>query len=180
MLKKLFKPKEYRVLTAGEILILKSVFNNGINYDNVKIYNSCYLPFGMQNCDVAMSPNGHIYFDSKHFLDDFSTAPAYIKIWFVHEMTHVWQHSLGYNILLNGFITAISGKYYNREAYCYNNQCEILEFNKFSFEQQAEIISHYYGAKFLNITKYKESILYYEAILKKFLENQKDKNLLPK
>jgi type VI secretion system secreted protein VgrG len=180
MLKKLFKSKEYRVLTDGEISMLKSLFNDGINYQDVKIYNSGYLPFGMQNSDVAMSPNGHIYFDSKHFIDDFSVANTSTKMWFMHEMTHVWQYNLGYNILLNGFITAISGKYYNSKAYCYDNQCEVLDFNKFSFEQQAEIISHYYGAKFLKVTKYQESLSYYEATLKEFFLNQKNKNLLPK
>lgn len=180
MLKKLFKAKAYRVLTDGEISMLKSLFNDGIRYEDVKIYNSSYLPFGMQHHDVAMSVNGHIYFGSKHFSEDFSISSNSTKMWFIHEMTHVWQHGLGYNILLNGFLTAISGQYYNSKVYCYDNQCEIIDFNKFSFEQQAEIISHYYGAKFLKVTKYQESLSYYEATLKEFLSNQKNKNLLSK
>lgn len=180
MLTKLFKPKEYRFLTNGEILMLKLVFNDSIKYDTVKIYSSSYLPFGLQNEDTAISPNGNVYFDTKHFKEDFSLSNSTIKIWFIHEMAHVWQYSLGYNILLNGFITTISGKYYTNKAYCYNHICEVIDLNQFSFEQQAELISHYYGAKYLNVAKYKESILYYESILKKFLLNPKDKNLLPK
>lgn len=172
---RLFK-KRYRQLTNNEIEMLKLIFSDSIEYDKVKIFKDKYLPF--QNKNIAMSPNGNIYFDEKHHQDDFSISSNSNKMWFIHEMTHVWQYQNGLNIINNAFGVLFRGGYKNKSAYCYDHECKSDEFCSLNFEQQATIIEDYFAAKYLNISKYIERLPYLENILKDFLKNPKDKNLI--
>lgn len=172
---RLFK-KRYRQLTNNEIGMLKLIFSDSIEYDKVKIFKDKYLPF--QNKNIAMSPNGNIYFDEKHHQDDFSISSNSNKMWFIHEMTHVWQYQNGLNIINNAFGVLFRGGYKNKSAYCYDYECKSDEFCSLNFEQQATIIEDYFAAKYLNISKYIERLPYLENILKDFLKNPKDKNLI--
>lgn len=52
----------YRPMTAGEIRMARALFQNAINYSAVKVYNGDYLPFGLQNGRVAMTPDGNMYY----------------------------------------------------------------------------------------------------------------------
>ncbi|MBD3844008.1 MAG: type IV secretion protein Rhs [Campylobacterales bacterium] len=173
---KLFN-KRYRNLTIGEIDMLKALFSDSINYQNVKIYKDKFLPF--QKTNVAISPNGNIYFDEKHHKDDFSLSSNSDKMWFVHEMTHVWQYQNGCNIIKNALKFFLKGQYKNGQIYCYDNECKIKQFCEFNLEQQATIIEHYFGAKYLGIGKYISKLSYLENNLSEFLKNPKDKTLIP-
>ena len=62
---------------------------------------SAVLPI-LQPDDVAMTPNGEIYFNPKHFKEDFALGAFSDALWFMHEMVHVWQHQLGYPVRLRG------------------------------------------------------------------------------
>lgn len=168
--------KRFRNLTSGEIDILKPIFRDSIDYHAVKIYKDRYMPF--QNKNIAVSPNGNIYFDSKHHQDDFSISSNTDKMWFVHEMTHVWQYQNGFKIFKNALKLSLQGLYKNKKVYCYDHKCAAEHFCRFNFEQQATIIEHYFGAKYLNIGKYADKLPYFENILDVFLKNPKDKNLV--
>jgi hypothetical protein len=51
-----------RLLTPGEIGLAKTVFGGSIIYGKVWVHHGSYLPFGLQNRNTAMSPNGELYF----------------------------------------------------------------------------------------------------------------------
>ncbi|MFR3779495.1 MAG: hypothetical protein ACLTW6_13635 [Enterobacter sp.] len=51
-----------------------------------------YLPFNLQPVDVAMSPNGEMWFREDTYSPDFSLEKLLDKKHlFMHEMMHVWQ-----------------------------------------------------------------------------------------
>ncbi|MFL6706775.1 MAG: Rhs element Vgr protein [Massilia sp.] len=91
-----------RALTAGEKALAARVFGAAIDYAKVRIFSRRYIPFQPRNC--AMTPNGSLYFHRSCHLADFSTARLADQHWFIHEMTHVWQHQLGYPVRLRGAV----------------------------------------------------------------------------
>lgn len=134
MNKKLPNP---RMLTSGEINLCQTVFDNNINYSNVKIYHESFFPFGMQPDDVAMAPNGNIYFDPDGSLYelDFSKADIHAKALFIHEMTHVWQHQQGVNVRLRGAI---------EREYKYLPLTPEKKFKEYKIEQQGDIVRDFF------------------------------------
>jgi hypothetical protein len=99
-------------------------------------------------------------------------------MWFIHEMTHVWQYQNGFNLIKNALKLLLGGKYKKNKAYCYDDKCISKNFCTFNFEQQATIIEHYFGAKYLSIGKYADKLPYLENILSDFLKDPKDKALI--
>ena len=171
-----------RPLTSGEIAMAKLVFKDSVNYSKVKVHKEEYLPFGLQDDDTAMTPNGEMYFNPMQgFKEDFSVEKPVIRIWFMHEMVHVWQYQLGYWVRLHGLGMAISGGYTGGSAYKYdsaeNNSKTLPDFN---MEQQGDIIAEYFGAKFLNNEKYLPKLPFFERVLNEFLRSPKNADLLPK
>ena len=136
-----------RSLTGGEMLLAKKVFKEGIRYERVKVYNRSYLPFGMQSREVAMTPNGSLYFREPHYRDDFSAEPGRIQHWFIHEMTHVLQHKIGMNVRMRGAFSWIAS--YN---YSLPPDKKLSDFN---MEQQASIVSDYFCLIYLGLSEFK-------------------------
>ena len=174
-----------RKLTPGEIKMCRPIFKDSIFYSEVRIHNGEWLPFGMQDDHTAMVPNGELFIPIAEFKEDFSISNPHDKIWFVHEMTHVWQWNRGYRGRLKakgalyGFISS-SSKGGERWVYGYYYQDnKDKKFSEFNMEQQAEIISHYYGAKFLKDSNYISRLSFLEKILDKFLKEPKYVALLP-
>ncbi|QKJ87880.1 Type IV secretion protein Rhs [Paramixta manurensis] len=98
------KEGSLRLITLGEIAMAKRVFGNSIAYNRVWIHCDSYLPFGMQNPDYAMTPNGELWFREKMYRPDFSsiTVRTEMKWIFIHELGHVWQHQTGQWVRLRG------------------------------------------------------------------------------
>lgn len=183
-----------RYLTAGEIALSKLIFNNSINYSKVLIKRGGLL--GLPNSTKnAMTPFGEIHLPEESFLSikDFSVSKeASDRIWFIHEMAHVWQHQLGYNNFGAGLEIGIRGGYTSEsKAYDYDLLCDDQDkkLNQFNMEQQGEIISHYYDAVYLTNfpnhdlpISHKKNLAQLAAlkkVLQDFLNNPSDKNLLP-
>jgi hypothetical protein len=88
-----------RSLTPGEERLARHVFGSSINYRNVKIYE-------VRAGDYSMTPFGSIYFEQTSYEADFAgtnfNAPPNLAaaVLFVHEMVHVWQHSVGLSVVL--------------------------------------------------------------------------------
>lgn len=169
-----------RRLTAGEIAMARLVFSDSIDYSKVKVHKGEYLWFGMQPDDTAMTPNGEIYFNERHFLEDFSSARVGLQQWFMHEMTHVWQFQLGYPVKLRGAIRV--GLSY---AYELIQGRELADFN---MEAQGNVLADYFLLKFKASpgSMYEEryasdarALSLFEAVLAKFLLNPKDPTNLP-
>ena len=130
-----------RPLTAGEVALVRLVFGDAIAYQRVRIHNRCYLPFGLQPVNCAMSPNGHVYFHPRRFVPDFSVESHRLQHWFMHEMTHVWQHQLGYPVRCRGALRL--GLDY---AYRLAPGKRLCHYN---MEAQGDLLADYFALKFL-------------------------------
>lgn len=181
-----------RPLTEGEIAMARLVFKDSINYSSVRIHNEEYLPFGFQNDDTAMTPNGSLYFNPQKFILDFSVENEQEKIWFMHEMVHVWQYQLGYSVTWHGFWIAVTGGYIGGRAYRVDrsdykdpndSSKDSPDLHKtlpdFNMEQQAVIVSEYFGAKHLGDQGLSYNLPFYERVLKEFIRSPKNAALLP-
>lgn len=94
-----------RALTPGECAIARTVFGGAVEAGRVRVFRRCYLPFGLQPRGTAMAPDGAIYFHPTRFRADFADpARPGAQRWFVHEMTHVWQHQLGFPVKWRGAV----------------------------------------------------------------------------
>lgn len=107
------------------------------------------------------------------------------KIFFVHEMTHVWQYQLGYSPFLNGIIIALKGGYINNKAYEYPSKVQSNQgLSDFNMEQQGSIIADYFIDTTNNHTSprphpYTKGMPLIDSILKEFKNNPSNKQLLP-
>lgn len=125
-----------RPLTTGEISLARSVFCHGIDYSRVEIHHGSYFPFDLQSEQVAMAPNGSIYFMTELYRDDFFHEDPRGKHLFIHEMAHVWQYQMGMNVRMRGLVSAIVSYKYSSPHY--------KTLRDYSLEQQASIIADYY------------------------------------
>jgi hypothetical protein len=120
--------------TEGEIALARSVFGEAIDYARIRIVAGRWWPFQTRN--MAMAPNGNIYFppDGPLWSADFAAEPLHLQGLFIHEMTHVWQAQKG-------------GRWYlplMRHPFC--RYCYPLvpgrPFRRYGLEQQAEMVRH--------------------------------------
>lgn len=153
------------------------VFGAAIDYTRVRIFNRCYLPFGLQPANCAMSPNGSIYFHRSCFLANYAAADPLARHWFMHEMTHVWQHQLGYPVRLRGAIRiGLSYAYALRDGATLSN---------FNMEAQGDMLADYFALKFLRLPavmrrpQYAGALALYESVLAAFLAAPGDRRNLP-
>lgn len=133
-----------RTLTSGEVTLAKRVFKDSIDYSTVKVHNEKYLPIQPNNS--GMTPNGEIYVAGAeaYFADYSSTDDPYLRAFFVHEMTHVWQYQLK---ILNPISSAIAESFRNffdyPKAYDYE-LAPAKDLLAYRIEQQAQIVEDYY------------------------------------
>jgi len=77
-----------RSLTEGEISLLKGVFGNGLNYDDIRI------DVGGIPASKDKGPTAITHYDTMRFpepSEDFSLEGVRGRAWLVHEAVHVWQ-----------------------------------------------------------------------------------------
>jgi len=171
---------EYRELTAGEIAMAQPVFKDSINYGKVKVYHKVLIPVIQNITKNIITPWGDLYCTDANFSEDYSAEKdPDKKIWFIHEATHIWQYQLGYNVAWEG-IKAIGG-YLDGSVYYYDyTKSTINTLPDYNFEQQAEIISHYFAAECLMDKRYLKRSPFLKSVLKDFLRSPQNANLLPK
>jgi hypothetical protein len=121
-----------RFLTPAERGLAGSVFGAAVDYDSVRIANRKWAFF--QPKRVVMAPRGTIHFHPHGdlYCDDFCGAGLTDQGLFIHEMTHVWQHQSGINLILR------------RHPFCryrYTLQPG-WPLTRYGIEQQAEIVRH--------------------------------------
>ena len=134
------------------------MFGNSIDYDKVRIYDRKL--FSKQGDTMAIAPNGSIYFAPKVYKKDFSLASDISKHFFIHEMTHVWQHQNGQTVALRAIGEHILFEYSNKiglgdGAYVYklDQRKNLLDYG---IEQQASIVADYWAMKNGFIDKVKQ------------------------
>ncbi|WP_426816923.1 hypothetical protein ACP3TC_17515 [Winslowiella sp. 2C04] len=172
-----------RHLTRGELEMAKSIFKTAIEYNRVRVHHGSYFPFGLQNKDTAVTPNGEMYYPTLIYKHDFSQAQVQEKWLFIHEMAHVWQHQMGMNVRTRGLISWAVEYRYSLPPY--------YTLADYAMEQQASIIADYYTLKYLGINLWLEVKLFtgiigsdlmakYERVLSRFLNDPTDKSSLLK
>ncbi len=126
-----------RPLTLAERDLAQSIFGGAINYDVVTVHHKKWWWF--QPKQVAMSPNGGLYYNPKGnlYCDDFCAAHIVDQGLFVHEMTHVWQHQ-------RGVILPLARHPFCRYDYSIKPGWRL---ERYGIEQQAEIVRHYFMLK---------------------------------
>lgn len=125
-------PRE-RPLTEGERQLAASVFGKALDTHAITVRGRRWWIF--QPRRTVMAPSGHIHFHQRcpFYHDDFSKAPLHLQGLFIHELTHVWQHQSGRNVVFSRgpfatyrYLPLIIGK----------------RFEDYGIEQQAEIVRH--------------------------------------
>lgn len=61
-----------RRLRIGEIYLASSLYHYSIHYNKVWVHLESYLPFNLQPANIAMAPNGEMWFRQDNYEDDFS------------------------------------------------------------------------------------------------------------
>lgn len=109
------------------------MFGAAIDFDKVRVHRG--KAYFFQPPNVAITPNGQIYFPPPSYRDDFSTNLA-DAAWIIHELTHVWQHQQGMWVRLRGML--------NRN-YRYGDLSKTrLNFMKQGVEVQATVVEDCY------------------------------------
>ena len=99
------------------------------------MHNAGYFPFGLQNDNTAVTPNGEIYFTQRIFVKIIQESAGF-QHWFIHEMAHVWQYQMKMNVLLRGTMSWAATYEYSLPNY--NTLAD------YGMEQQASILADYF------------------------------------
>jgi hypothetical protein len=177
------RPKRGRPLTSGEIAMARLVFADAIDYSRVAVHDRGYFPFGLQHRQTAVTPNGSMYFPKDCFEEDFSARGIGSQMWFMHELTHVWQFQLGYWVKMRGAIRV--GLAY---GYTLAPGRRLADYN---MEAQGNIIADYFalgfrgseGRRHLYEHRYRAhpgALALYEAVLADFLDDPANRSHLPR
>ena len=108
-------PGGVRLITMGEIALARSLYGYGLRYNKIWVHRESYLPFNLQPIDVAMSPNGEMWFREGTYSHDFSMDILEKKHRFMHEMMHVWQAQHGMFVRTRGLFSRFADYSYSLE-----------------------------------------------------------------
>ncbi len=132
-----------RALTDAEIALLRPLFGDSIDYAAVRIVHARFLPF--QDDDTFMTPQGSIYAPGPLFVEDFAATDVgpWRQAMYVHEMTHVWQHQRGIDVIAGALdeLARTDGDYRRAYAYTLAPGRDLLDY---SLEQAATILEDYF------------------------------------
>jgi len=154
-------PGGIRQLTIGEIALAKTLYGYSIRYHQVWIHRESYLPFNMQLDDVAMTPNGEMWYREGTYSPDFSLEKELAKKHlFMHEMMHVWQTQKGMFVRTRGLFSGIADYTYSLDK---------SDLFHYGLEQQASIVSDYWLLKYYGLTENEHFLKYRDLHLKETL-----------
>ncbi len=130
------KPGGVRLITMGEIALASSLYGERLRYNQIWVHRESYLPFNLQPVDVAMSPNGEMWFREDTYSHDFSMeVDVQKKHRFMHEMMHVWQAQHGMFVRTRGLFSRFAD---------YSYSLDKADIWHYSLEQQASLVSDYW------------------------------------
>ncbi len=89
-----------RPLTAAEAALATSVFGDALDPAWVSVRRRKW--FWLQPRHITMAPDGHIWChpEGTAWQPCFAAHGLLVQAFFIHEMTHVWQHQSGINLIL--------------------------------------------------------------------------------
>lgn len=124
-----------RRIGPRELAEAQPIFRTKINYNAFWIIKGKYFAFQPNN--VAMAPDGDIYFPDQIYQDDFTITVSSMAL-LLHEMTHVWQVQSG--------VWLISRRLWEGGDYDYElDPAKALD--DYKVEEQGSIIEDYYRIK---------------------------------
>lgn len=181
-----------RPLTPGEIQMAQSIFGDAIDYSLVRVHLGVYDP----SRNLASAAGNVIHYPTDRYSEDFSRGDGLDEIVdkiakriFIHEMAHVWQYQSGYigtaeynkhaKELWSSHAHELDGLCGCYPAYAYNSE-KPKPLWRYSLEQQAELISHYFAFAKLEDYQYADRQFFLQDVLKDFLRNPRDRNLMPR
>lgn len=139
-----------RSLTAQEIALAKQVFADQIDYEQVRIWNTPFLPW--QPVGMFMAPNGEIYVNPENYSLNYALESQIYQAVFIHEMTHILQYQQGKFVLFWGALLQsayyLSFKRYNPYRYHLKKS---KKFSDYNIEQQGDIARDIFLGKIPNI-----------------------------
>ncbi len=175
-------PSHERRLTRGEIEMAQLVFGDAIDYSLVRIHNHGYwMLFGMQPEDTVVAPNGEIYFPKDLYFHDYFSGDLRNQQLFIHEMTHVWQYQLGYNVKLVRVPRPNMSYDYVLD--------DVRLLHDYNMEAQGDIVADYFVVAFrdsqskMSNTRYRTTFGIHaqlKRVLSLFLASTSDKRNLPR
>lgn len=129
-------PGGVRQLTIGEIALARTLFGGSLIYSRIWVHRESYLPFNLQPVDVAMTPDGELWFREGTYSPDFSLErDLQKKHRFMHEMVHAWQAQKGMFVRTRGLFSRFAD---------YSYSLDKADFLHYGLEQQASIASDYW------------------------------------
>jgi hypothetical protein len=128
-------PGGVRPLTIGEIALARTLYGDSIVYSKVWIHRESYLPFNLQPINVAMTPNGEMWYREDTYSPDFSLDDLPKKHIFMHEMMHVWQAQRGMFVRTRGMFSRFADYSYTMDK---------ADITHYGLEQQASLVSDYW------------------------------------
>jgi hypothetical protein len=134
----------------------RRAFGDAIDLDRVTVRRAKW--WWLQPAWVVMAPDGHIWFHPMNpsWREDFSDAPLYLQGLVIHELTHVWQHQQGINLVLRRGPWA---------RYDYLPLKPGKRFTDYGFEQQAEIVRDAYVKRMGGSVTGTPALAVYDAVL---------------
>jgi len=132
-----------RPLTDGEIELIARQFGAGVDPAVVEVADDKFIRF--QDDWTYMTPANTIYAPGELFEADFAAAgiDPYAQGVFVHEMTHVWQHQNGLDLIAAGLITFAGTRGDYGKAYPYTLDAG-RDLTEYGIEQQASIVEDWF------------------------------------
>ncbi len=136
-----------RTLSSGETELAESIFGDAIECGRVRVFRRKFVFFQPRN--VTMAPDGNIWFHPDGALagsplaDDFSKGSPEVRAHFVHELTHVWQHQNGVNLVLEKLLLFFRHGALGGYDYEFDPEQRFADYN---IEQQACIMADAYLA----------------------------------
>lgn len=129
-----------RPLTAGEINLAQSMFDNTIDYSQVYIKTSA-LPLR------SKAYNSIIRINPSEYSPDFSSAPLDSRRTFIHEMEHMRQEQNGIDLVGSAIGIFFEGGYHQAKGYDYGDVRLIERFTDLNIEQKATLVEDFYHAR---------------------------------
>jgi hypothetical protein len=127
-------PARGRPLTDGERALLSPLFRDAVDYDAVRIVRGRAFP--LQGRTTIVTLRDVIYAPTPVYSDDFARADGVSQAVLVHEMTHVWQHTSGIDVIAGavGAFLASGGRYHRAYRYQLTAGRDLIDYG---IEQQA-------------------------------------------
>lgn len=136
-------PAHGRTLTDGERAFLAPLFRDAVDYDAVRVVRG--RAFALQGARTLVTLGSAIYAPDAVYCDDFAATAIERRAVLVHEVAHVWQASVGINVIAGAVraFFAAGGRY--TRAYRYH-LLPGRDLTDYGIEQQASILEHYFLA----------------------------------